>query len=388
MELLKHMRPLLAAVAILTLISGCGRRYRLSEEALQAAYPHVYARGDIAATGAVSENGFDGHLETVWKRKISDKPTGPITLNYGALALPGASPKLRFFDMATGKYLGGRRTNTPAHSAISFSGPRAYYCTAPRRSRLYCYDFREKRQVWRLSFSDGCLATILVNERLVATDAGGALIALDPMTGSELWRTETDSRFGVPAVSDGHKVYQPGDDGSLYAIDAADGSLAFTAELGEPPVGAAVHDDRLVAAGMFGTVAVVDAAGGALLWKRNLTSRLWAAPAVCDGNVIMVGGHGDLVCCDLTTGAELWRRDLGQAVRAPATIVGNIVVVATLTGRVLACDLRNGETIDETQLEGPVHYPPVSDGRRVYVATQKGRVFCLGTDHERDQLEP
>jgi outer membrane protein assembly factor BamB len=64
-----------------------------------------------------------------------------------------------------------------------------------------------------------------VNDRLFL-GVGGHVVAIDPATGEEIWRTKLKSTTVTTVWADGKRVYG-GAQGELFCLDAASGSLLW-----------------------------------------------------------------------------------------------------------------------------------------------------------------
>ena len=150
---------LIALVALLLLIVGCSRRFRLSEEqlALPSAWP--FHRGSIQGPGSVESDSFDGHLNILWEKRIGDKPVGPLTISHGTLIYPGSRRKIRFFDQVDGDYLGHWRAKRSVQTGLTMVDSLAYYGTSPPYERLCCIDLAHRRRVWRRRVKDAAAGT-------------------------------------------------------------------------------------------------------------------------------------------------------------------------------------------------------------------------------------
>jgi len=118
----------------------------------------------------------------------------------------------------------------------------------------------------------------------VSGGAQPAFVALDAATGSTKWRfvAPTASAFRPPAV-DGTTVYLPCDDGTMYALDATTGGIAWQVRTG--PVGVnppALVGDTLYFATKAGIVYALDPATGAERWRLALVGASSDAALVGD----------------------------------------------------------------------------------------------------------
>ena len=121
-----------------------------------------------------------------------------------------------------------------------------------------------------------------------------------------------------PAVAGG-RVYVGSDDGKVYGLEAATGTVAWTFDA-ESPIGSspAVADGLVFVTTRSNAILALDAGSGALRWRRETGPDLpWAwgyegwdyytsSPVVVDGLVVAGSGDGSILAADAATGTPRW----------------------------------------------------------------------------------
>lgn len=223
-----------------------------------------------------------------------------------------------------------------------------------------------------------------------AATAAGDVVALDPETGEERWRSEVEGRLeATPAVAEGlvlvageqrqtgvvtvfaldaatggrprwrfstpgpslpasapasvgRRAFVATSEGVLRALDLDDGAQAWEAELR-----AAVSDRQIPVAAETLVVADrlhlygIEPGDGEELWtflladlraleggRRNTLSA--SSPAVIDGAAVIGDTSGLLSAVDVDTGRRIWRRDLSPGPLAAVTVGDDLVFATTL----------------------------------------------------------
>lgn len=379
MELLnKTLRLALLPVMTLALL-GCSQVYQADQESVELPPAWPFYHGDLSSRGVKSQGDFAGKFDFVWEQRSNDKPAGPLTIYHGRLVYPGARNKIKFFEIQTGVMTGHLKPKGHTQTGLVASRHLGFYAVGPKQNLLKCVDLTNGDRVWQRRISDATSGLILVDKHLVVGSNNGTLTAFRPTVGDEIWNFRAqENTFTAPATYSGGRLYQPGDRGVLYVIDADDGVELFRVTLDGPLVSAVSVGELIYAADVSGYVYGLDPAEGTVVWRQKLSGPVWTTPAVAGDKLVVGHSGGEVVALDATSGTPLWKFATVDVVRASVIIVGDYVIAATLTGKLFSLGLADGQLIDERQVDGAISVSPVSDGDRIYVATDKGQITCWG----------
>jgi outer membrane protein assembly factor BamB len=147
----------------------------------------------------------------------------------------------------------------------------------------------------------------------------GFMYALDAADGSERWRAELDRLNWPPAVADG-TVYVSGR-GGIHALDAADGSERWSFQKNICTAPAVLNGTVYV--GDYGTFYALSASIGSQRWQVDCAP--YSAPVVDDGTVYVGGGDG-LYALDAADGSEQWRFRTEEPICPPVVVDGRIYI--------------------------------------------------------------
>lgn len=369
---------ILVVLAVLMMVAGCSKRYRLDRETLAVESAWPFHRGGLASIGALPDGSFDGRLDVVWEEHTKSKPVGPLTIYHDHLVYPDARNKIRFLDAASGEFRGRIKPKGTPQTGLVAADNLAFYAIGPRHNRLKCVNLRSGKEQWTRRFNDASPGAIVVDNRLIIGSSNGVLLALEPETGKVVWHFTSESMLTVPASFGDGKIVQPGDDGNLYVLSSQDGSEIFRTRLGGELVSPAAVSDKIYIGDISGSVYGIDLSTGAIAWETKLKGPVWTSPAVAGGRLYVGHSAGELVALDAATGHVLWTHNTVDVIRASAIVAGKYVVVGTMTGKVYSLDAATGQIVSQRELDGPIFTAPVTDGERVFVATEKGYITCFG----------
>ena len=217
--------------------------------------------------------------------------------------------------------------------------------------------------------------------------------------------TADDELDSAPAYAAG-KIFIGSNAGSMYAINAKTGHLAWHARsFSHFPHGReyfyatpAVAYGRVYAPNTDGWVYAYGAATGRLLWARHVGTYVYTAPAVWDKRVYVGTYDGYAVALDAATGDVKWRYSAPAALHGAPSIVDGLVYFATCERcgqngsrsakagprRTFALDARTGRLV--WSIPDGQYSPVVADKDRLYVIG-RGRIYAFAPRHARHHVK-
>ncbi|MFJ4983314.1 PQQ-binding-like beta-propeller repeat protein [Streptomyces sp. NPDC088732] len=185
------------------------------------------------------------------------------------------------------------------------------------------------KQVWAVSLGEKVSARpVVAGGTVYAGGEDGTVYALDAATGRTKWSYGAGSWKDASPAVDGGTVYVGGKDGSLYALDAATGRLKWKSFT---PFG--VRSTPAVAGGAVyfatdnGEVHAVDAVTGKEKWTYRTGAKIMSSPAVADGAVYIGSYDYRLYALDAATGRRKWSYDTRSYLDATPTVADGTVYV-------------------------------------------------------------
>src|SRR5690606_36737568 len=225
-------------------------------------------------------------------------------------------------------------------------------------------------------------------QQLITLTRDGRVRALDA-AGEERWSRPTDNHFSAGAGISAKRIYLPGGNGVLEALDPTTGESLWTYDTGEELGTMPVEVDGVVlVASHSNSLFAVDAETGAWKWqyRRELPSgftiRGVSTPTVRDGVIYVGFADGALSALRLADGVAVWERMLStslgpfidvdtqpifdhQGVLYAASVKDGIFALDPMTGRTLWHQDVPGVT--GLLLRGEVLFATGSDGVRAMV---------------------
>ncbi len=217
------------------------------------------------------------------------------------------------------------------------------------------------------------------------------------------WRVCTGGKVrSTPVVAAGAVLFGS-EDGTLYAVDAADGTIRWTAALGGPVTSSpAVAGTTVLVVAADGRLQALDLASGKLLWatatgpqvpyaQHENDPRSWdfyaSSPVVAGDTVIYGGADGAVHAVDLADGRQRWSFATDDAVRATPAVADGLVAAGGMDGVLYALDADTGALRWTFDTDGNSYFPrgevqssPAIAGGAVVFGARDGFLYALDAD--------
>ena len=284
--------------------------------------------------------------------------------------------------------------------------------TSTAGSRLWSRDLTPSFE--RAGDADG--GGIAYGDGVVFVSTGyGVLHALDPKSGSALWKQELKgSGNGRPSYFDG-VVYLVSQDSVAWAIEAATGRIRWQLDhLSDVnnmsgSTGPAISKKLVVFGFGAGDLQAAFRGGGLTLWNATLAGGrsgravatiddIATSPVISGSTVFAANSSGRIAAMHLDSGARLWTAPYGA--RSPLWPAGGSLFFVNDLGQLMRLDATDGSKVWSVDLPGFVslrqrkskdvvpHHGPVLAGGRLLLASGDGllRQFDPETGAERSAM--
>ncbi|WP_435119004.1 PQQ-binding-like beta-propeller repeat protein [Halolamina sp. C58] len=263
--------------------------------------------------------------------------------------------------------------------------PDAVYATTVNygendRTRGFAATGRDGESWWERQWSDGDLpATPTIHGETALLSRAGTTVAVNRRTAEVRWEYAAGSVEGVPTAV-GETVFLPSR--RLFALDGVTGERRWAADDLPNPPGPVAATESTVFAESDGTLYAVDAADGSVRWEESVAEPSYDTPVVGDSIVAITGSDGLLQAIPRTDEAERWQRQVPGGQVAPAVADGRVLAVSDTNDSLLAFDAHTGETDWTTDLGPTVDTRVAVGGETAFVlgydeAVEEDSLFCI-----------
>jgi len=228
----------------------------------------------------------------------------------------------------------------------------------------------------------------IVDNTVYVGNEGGALLALDLMSGRPKWTYKAgDAIRAAPAVRGG-RVFVGDGSGVFHAVNARTGAKLWTFKTDDEIISSANCTGRDVLVGSYdGFLYCLRAQTGKLKWKFETDAQVHCSPCVAEGDAVIAGCDGMVRMIDVATGKESAKVEIGANVAASPAFDGDLIYLATYSGHMMCVD-PVGRRIawDVAQAdEAPFYASAAVSGESVVFAGRDRVVRCLRTADGKEQ---
>ena len=289
-----------------------------------------------------------------------------IALADSLLIIQNLQGEIRIVSAPDGRELGSRRFGTSVFGTPVLHDDTLYVALSRDATTVLAYNLRSAVIQWKLSAGDVETSPLLMQNRLFVTTYEGKLLCISTSTGEILW-TYKVPESSQPALirsspaGDGETVFFGCDDHKLYAVNAADGSLRWSAATrGSIVATPSVADDKIFVGSLDSSLHAFNRSSGTLVWQRDLGSRIFGSQAVKNGYVYAGSTGGDLFCLDAKTGTLVWTCYLNSILNAAPLVSDTVVYVGCGDKKMYAVSAATGSLLWSSELPGRVRGTPVA----------------------------
>lgn len=173
---------------------------------------------------------------------------------------------------------------------LAASGPRLYGAARDGRT-VFCLDAVSGRVIWCRAIKGSVFVPALCDERLYLHIDNGAVVALDALDGTPVWRRDAATKGGRGTVhAGGDQVVVLTEKGETVAFGARRGEVLWSRKVrGTFHSGLALGDEAVYL--LAGSLAL-DVNSGRTMWRRSgTTSGICSAPTLVGAHVLVAAGR-------------------------------------------------------------------------------------------------
>ncbi len=315
-----------------------------------------------------------------WNRVLDDYMEFPPSYCEGTLYVNTLNGATWAVDAETGKvrwrrFIAGAKPSTPA-----IDGPRLI--VASKDGAVTALDREKGNLVWRIDTGSGVESSPVVVDGLVYFGAhDGRLFAVRSGSGRIKWAYDTGGRINASPSLYGRRVCVTTYAGSFFCLDKDTGAKLWSTYIKRDAFrydsfysSPSTDGLRLYAISRSGKVVAVDARDGDVVWTYNVGGWGYATPAVTPDRVFIGGFDGNLRAFQPGTGNELWRTHVGGKIIGSPVVVGDFVFVSTIGQETLALRVKDGAIRWRLPMG---KYTPVIATERMYYFSLYGRLLAF-----------
>lgn len=221
---------------------------------------------------------------------------------------------------------------------------------------------------------------VVANDTVYVAGFSGTLFALNAANGSTRWTEDLPTNLlATPAVTAEGRVYVGCQDGALYAIDAG-GEAAWDFATGDEVLGTPTlgRDGEVYFGSNDGWLYALDDEG-VRLWSTEIEGQLWGTPLLTEDGGLIIGSTSRMVTrVDATDGAVIWSTRTEGITRSSVVADENgTLYIGTTAGDLFALSPETGAILWSYSVGDAIHGTPLVVGHRAYLGSTNRDVFAV-----------
>ncbi|MDP4206580.1 MAG: PQQ-binding-like beta-propeller repeat protein [Bacteroidota bacterium] len=256
--------------------------------------------------------------------------------------------------------------------------------------------YSQVTKVWEIQDKCDIGSGIVSNGKIaVYSNAAGAIVALDQMTGNVLWKYQTGGKiYSTPSIYKG-RVICPSTDNRIYCLSLQTGKLKWVYATSKSIVASpVVHRGKVFVGASDGKFRALKVGNGAICWQYDSVMNFVETKPLIYKRAVYFGSWGDtFYALSEKDGKLLWKRQkyenrmLSPAAVWPVAAYNKIFLVAP-DRRMTALDAKTGKEIWDSKKYSCRESIGISkDGELVYIKNMnEGNVDAFYTRSENQEL--
>jgi outer membrane protein assembly factor BamB len=315
-----------------------------------------------------------------WTRALDSYIEYPPSYCDGVLYVNSYRGTTYALDSETGKVLwhrskGGTKPSTPA-----IDGPRLLVSSLD--GTVTALDRETGKDLWQVQTAGDVESSPVVIDGIAyfgATD--GRLFAVSSRTGRIRWAYDTGAKITASPSVWGHRVCISNYAGAIRCLDRISGRELWTTYFKRDAfrwesfyASPSTDGERVYCVARSGRVVALNARDGSTAWTASVGGLGYTTPSIADGRVFVGGFDGRLRAFRASSGTELWTTYVGGKILGAPFVAGNHVFFSTLDKRTFAVRATDGEVVWRISMG---RYSPGITTERTYYLSLNGRVIAI-----------
>jgi outer membrane protein assembly factor BamB len=329
-------------------------------------------------------------LQVAWRYAPAGEGPFSAVVIAGDVAAIDAPSAVIGLDAGSGRQLWSvsRAAGFPDPAAIDPSAGKGGLVIYPEgnadgSNAIVAISLTDRKQAWRFALTKPARGALTIaDQRVFFGDEDGHVYALNEADGTLAWRAATAGAVETSPAVAGGKVFAVSEDrssgrGRLYALDESSGKRVWSYTPNLAGIGvssASVRGDRVYAGFGDGALRAFSAGTGDLLWTAGARTAFspTSAPVVSGDTVYVQDASGGLYAFRASSGARIWDYLFpGPSARGSALVGAGVVFAGLSDGTLAAVDISDGHLRWQTRVKGgPVG--PVTPAGDLLLAPYQG----------------
>ncbi|MFH1285329.1 MAG: PQQ-binding-like beta-propeller repeat protein [Candidatus Micrarchaeota archaeon] len=208
--------------------------------------------------------------------------------------------------------------------------------------------------------------------------ADGSVYAVDAARGTLTWNYSTRGEVLSSPLIANNLVYIGSNDHYLYALNAQTGKEEWKFKTsGQVTTMPAFEDNTIYTVSSIGDVYALDSGTGAQLWKYTVNGTIYASPLASGGKIYVGASDGNLYAISASTGLLAWKFKANGAIWKSSPSISNSLIYFGANDNFIYAVTPSGNLRWKYETEGWVASSPRAFGSNLYVGSNDGFVYTF-----------
>lgn len=289
-----------------------------------------------------------GRTSTIGKSSFST----PVVLGNSVIITSSGDEKSKVFNynLITGLVKWEKKIGWIESSPVP-DGDNVFFCAVngivySLNSRTGAFNWTTRYADKKMRYGSFYTSPAITGNMIIAGNSDYYMYAFDLKNGKELWKFETGNSINCDAAVSEAKIYFGSDDMYFYCLDTT----------------------------------------GALVWEKNLYTKILSSPTFYDSTVIISGINGNIYSLNKYTGDSVWAFTTKGTVTASPLLQNNKIYVGSYDTYFYCLNASDGKELWKYQCEGRIKTSAVIWKNFIFTASDQKYVYCF-SDRELPEEE-
>ena len=320
----------------------------------------------------------------LWEAKTNGEVRAEPAADRGVIVASGWDRRLYIFNARTGRRVWRQEFKAPP-TGVVFVGDSLAFTLNDQRSRFLLCDLRTQRELVSRPLPRTAVPPLRLPDGWLWQSYSG-MVARTRDAGDTVWSVQLQGPLVAKPAWIDERVYVVTGGKKVFCLSADSGRVVWEHSSAGGHAAPPAVDERLLYFGSLDSnFYALDAGTGEMRWFFHTNGQIFTAPAIDEAWVYFGSNDGSFYALDKQTGHPQWSVAAGMVLNSSPTVWGDVVIFGASDGRLLFAETTTGAVIREFRTQGSIYSSPIVYDGRVYITDTRRRLYCFGPAAQTSQ---